>query len=31
MHVQPAGNRNLKNHGGYYTSSNYKNFRTWSS
>jgi len=28
MNFQPAGNRNLKNHGGYYTCSNYKNFRT---
>src|SRR5690606_15563121 len=31
MNFQPAGNRNLLNHGGYYTCSNYKNFRTCSS
>ncbi|WP_027086814.1 recombinase family protein [Cohnella panacarvi] len=28
MNFQPAGKRNNKNHGGYYTCSNYKNFRT---
>ncbi|KGE20070.1 hypothetical protein PWYN_12520 [Paenibacillus wynnii] len=31
MNFQPAGNRNLRNHGGYYTCFNYKNIRTCSS
>jgi site-specific DNA recombinase len=31
MNYQPAGNRTHKNHGGYYTCSNYKNVRTCTS